>query len=340
MDTTAALAKAEDALRQASKIKVNDKTSNAALTTLKTDLREIVADLQSTPEPTPTTSIEWGAWIDGSTYGSIYGDAPWDAKTVELFTQHTGKKPGIIHWGQPFGAMDLNALKLCKSYGAKPLVDTSLPVNEIVTGAKNAVIDSLANVCKSFGSEMIIRPAWEMNGTWFTNYSRNPNYVAAWKIFVSRIRAICGSQVKFLWCPNLQYDVASTEWIDKSWPGGEFVDYTGFDGYNFNTPWVTATQAFAATYDHIATLAPTKPMIIGETACAEAGDGGAKKAAWITSLLTTELPQNFPLVKGLVWFNWPIEESGTKRTWPIESSSLAQTAFKVGIASSYYKSGV
>src|SRR5207249_7316980 len=36
--------------------------------------------------PPPVPSIYWGAYMDGdNTYGSDYGDAPWDANTWGLF---------------------------------------------------------------------------------------------------------------------------------------------------------------------------------------------------------------------------------------------------------------
>ncbi len=47
--------------------------------------------------------------------------------------------------------------------------------------------------------------------------------------------------------------------------------------------------------------------------------------------LATQLPQNFPRIKALVWFNWRIYQQALN-WWPfqIESSSSAQTAFKNG----------
>jgi hypothetical protein len=328
-------------------VKPNRPASTAGLAAGKQKVREARALLEaapaSLPEPAPTPStsaIDWGAWIDGSAEGSGRGTVPWDKVTWELFCQHAGKKPTLLHWGQPVpvsGTMDLNALNLCHSYGAKPVVDTQFPIAEIISGAKNSAIDALANVLKTFGHPVILRFGWEQNGGWFP-WGRNPDFIAAWRIYVTRVRAICGSQVQFLWCPNLQYDAASREWIDKTWPGDDFVDYAGFDGYNFGgDEWRSATTAYKATYDHIAALT-SKPMIVGETASAEAGDGGTKKAEWITALLGTTLP-SLPQIKAFLWFDWPIIESGVTRTWPIESSAPAQAAFKAGIASSYYKAG-
>jgi hypothetical protein len=69
--------------------------------------------------------------------------------------------------------------------------------------------------------------------------------------------------------------------------------------------------------------------MIGETSSTELG--GSKKD-WIANALTYQLPNAFPNVKALVWFNW--NDQGTD--WVIETSPAAQQAFADGIASAYY----
>jgi hypothetical protein len=71
--------------------------------------------------------------------------------------------------------------------------------------------------------------------------------------------------------------------------------------------------------------------MIAETASSE---NGGSKAAWITDMLTTQLPANFPNVKAFIWFDWNAGDPAL--SWPIESSATAQSAFAAGIASSYY----
>jgi hypothetical protein len=66
--------------------------------------------------------------------------------------------------------------------------------------------------------------------------------------------------------------------------------------------------------------APGKPLMISETGSSEKG---GSKAAWIREALEVQLPQSFPAVKGLVW--WNRFEDGFD--WPIETSASAQAAF-------------
>jgi hypothetical protein len=77
--------------------------------------------------------------------------------------------------------------------------------------------------------------------------------------------------------------------------------------------------------------------MIAETSSEESG---GSKASWITDLLGT-LPQSFPQIKALVWYNHRAYDSGLNHWWPweIESSATSQTAFANGIASNYYAPG-
>ena len=77
-------------------------------------------------------------------------------------------------------------------------------------------------------------------------------------------------------------------------------------------------------------IAPGKPMMIGETASTEVG---GSKAAWITDLLTRQLPQRFPKVHALVWF----DKRWDGMDWPISTSPAARDAFRHAIAAPRYE---
>jgi mannan endo-1,4-beta-mannosidase len=66
-----------------------------------------------------------------------------------------------------------------------------------------------------------------------------------------------------------------------------------------------------------------KPVIIAETACAEA-EGG--KAAWISAMFES-LDRDYDRVVGVVWFN-----ARKEHDWRIESSSESSEAFRRGAA--------
>jgi beta-mannanase len=134
--------------------------------------------------------------------------------------------------------------------------------------------------------------------------------------------------------------------LEGLYPGDDYVDWTCMDGYNWgtdhgNSGWWSLTDVFAGsiytgrfnTYRELLTLAPDKPVMIGETGSSE---HGGSKAAWISSALGVELFSNFPSVKAFIWFN---SDSGDPTlNWAIDSSPEAQAAFAEAIADPAYAS--
>jgi hypothetical protein len=86
-----------------------------------------------------------------------------------------------------------------------------------------------------------------------------------------------------------------------------------------------------ATYENVVrNVAPSKPLMIGETASSEFG---GSKADWIRDTLSVQVPDNFPRIKAFIWFN--VKD---KADWQIETSPAATAAFRKAIGSPYYAS--
>jgi hypothetical protein len=261
------------------------------------------------------------------------GDAPWDGTTWDIFEAHAGKRLSLLAWGQPFGQLALGPLQSTLARGAVSLVTVDFPVSEILSGAANARVDAMAAAAKSFGSQILLRPGWEMNGTWYA-WSRKTDYAAAWRRLVDRMRGAGATNVRFVWCVNVLYGTGSDP--APYYPGDAYVDYVGIDGYNWGVGsakpdrWKTPSEVFGPTIQRCAEIAPTKQIVICETACTE---HGGSKAEWIGQLLGNFLPSH-PRIVGLCWFNDLADAAGMD--WLIETSAAAQAAFKAGIASPYY----
>jgi hypothetical protein len=297
------------------------------------------------------SSIYWGGYIEGTqTYNYYYGgsweNSPWDiadtgGATINKFESNAGKKVSIIHYGQPppwSQAFAPNVASLVTNHGAIPMIDMGSSSDSLATmasGGYDASIKTWATSVKTWGHPFFFRPWWEMNGTWFTwgsqAASSPTSYVNAWRHFHDVVVAQGATNVTWVWCPNIE--PASGTSLSTLYPGDSYVDWTCMDGYNQGTSSISFSQVFSQTYKDILAIAPTKPVVIGETSSYEFG---GTKASWVTDALTTQLPVNFPKIKALVWFNWRINENGIWKEWPIESSSGTQAAFKSGIASTYY----
>jgi Glycosyl hydrolase family 26 len=290
--------------------------------------------------------VYWGAWLGGNAYSTPekeYGDGPWDSETWNLFEKHAGKKISIEHFGQPAPwnqAFAAGPLNLTRERGAIPLMDMDpdgVTLKEIVEGKKDSYFTTWAKAVKAWGYPMFFRWTWEMNGTWFqygAEAAANPTlYKEAWWHLHNIVEEQGASNVTWVWCPNLSFPGSTS--FTSLYPGDKYVDWTCLDGYNFGTnpaqpdSWKSFSTLYTPSYNELLSLAPTKPIMIGEMASTEYG---GSKASWITDAIGTQIPKNFPKIKAIVWYNkW---DGG--KDWPIETSSSSESAFAGAIASTYY----
>lgn len=308
-----------------------------------------VVALADTPR---TPSIYWGAYVEGrSTYatlfGGTWGDSPWDGKTVNQFERDAGKRMSIEHYGEPppwVAPFDVAAAQLVARRGAIAAIDMSsqdVPLAQIAAGRYDSSIKSWAESARRFGRPFFLLFDEEMNGTWY-GYSPGKNgntvgdFIAAWRHIHDVMDAEGASNVTWVWCPNIDPYHSLTPYASL-YPGDAYVDWTCLNGYNWGrTQWQTFDEVFGQSYREILAVAPSKPVMIGEMSSDESG---GSKAAWITDALTQELPQHFPQIKAVLWFNWRIYQDGEWWPWEIESSPAAQSAFAQAIRLPYYAAG-
>jgi beta-mannanase len=329
-------------------------TTAATTTTVATTTTPTTTTVSTTTPSTPSSSIYWGAYMDGSDtysylYGGTWGDAPWDSNTWAKFQSNTGKAPSIVHWGlgTPWGhdfSYWQGTFNLVQSKGSLSLADMStgsVPLSDISSGLYDGSLRTWAEQAKAWGHPFFLRPDWEMNGSWFpwgttaSNQNTPAQYVAAWRHMRTLFDSVGATNVTWVWCPNLAYSGSVP--YSQLYPGDAYVDWTCLDGYNMGTSSTSFSSLYSASYAALTALAPTKPVMIAEVGSLEYGTG--VKAAWTTDTLSTQLPNNFPQVKAFVWFNWRISENGAWRNWEIESSASSQAAFASAIASPYYEAG-
>jgi hypothetical protein len=310
-----------------------------------------------------TSRIYWGASINGqNTYGYLYGGSwgnpPWDDNTWNRFESNAGKKVSILSWSNPppwanrFNDF-LSMHEKVRARGDLSLIDMNsenVPLRDIANGVYDWALKEWAQQVAAWGHPFFLRWDWEMNGNWFpwspgVNGNTTSDYINAWRHFHDVAVQAGASNITWVWCPNVDPNTTGYWWTpyEQVYPGDAYVDWTCLSGYNkgsIYTPpgWQSPSQVFATSYNRLLQLAPTKPILIGETSSEESG---GSKASWISDLLGTQLRQNFPQIKALVWFNCRDYDAGLNHWWPyeIESSPSAQAAFATGIASSYYAPG-
>jgi beta-mannanase len=212
-------------------------------------------------------------------------------------------------------------------------------LSDVISGRYDTYIREFATKAKAWGHPFLLRFNWEMNGNWFpwaegVNGNQPGQYVAAWRHVHDIFTAVGATNVSWVWCPNVEWNGTLAN-IASTYPGDEYVDWTGLDGYNWGTNpahpgrWETFRQLYRSTYQYITeTVAPSKPMLIGEIGSTEYG---GSKATWIREMLS-QIPTEYPKIRALLWF----DKFDSGMDWPIETSSTAESAFAEGIHNPAY----
>ena len=315
-------------------------------------------------------SIYWGAMVDGKVPSTTNLQG-----VFATFETRSNKRMSIIHWGQPWkmsdgtwGEFQTTYFQNVRNHGSIPMLNWAsqklgggvnqpdFQLRDIYNGNYDTYIRRWATDAKNWGHPFFLRFNHEMNGWWYpwgegklssgaiVNGNSAGDFIRAWRhvhdIFVS----VGATNVTWVWAPNHMGTSSNYASLSTIYPGDAYVDWTGFSVYNKYSTWaglnplLTGSSGmtwFRNSYSLMLGVAPNKPMMLAEWASVEAGDGGTKKAAWITDALTTQIPTNFPKIKAVVWMNWDINEG---RTYPIQSSTAATNAWKTGIGSALYAS--
>jgi hypothetical protein len=270
-----------------------------------------------------------------------------------------GKAPSIVEWGSDFHAdawcggycnFTTSLYQTVRQNGQIPLLSWGTTDNdggdgytdaEIAGGSQDAYLTQWAEAAKAWGHPLFLRFDWEMNGNWFpwspgVNGNTASSYVAMWRHVHDIFTSVGATNVNWVWCPNIDPNHSFTS-LASVYPGDAYVDWTCLDGYNGDDPWTSFQSLFQSTYNEITqSIAPSKPMLIGEVATTESG---GSKADWINNMFN-ELPTDFPDVHGFLWYDVTSPGPGGQSDWPLESSSAAASAFSAGIASSAYTTNV
>lgn len=193
----------------------------------------------------------------------------------------------------------------------------------IADGSFDAYLIEWANAAKTYGKPVIFRYAWEMNGTWFPWSPYTPgigntyydvgntpeNYVASWRHIYNVVKPIAPN-VKFYWCPNA-VNTAPNARMASFYPGNNYVDYVGFDEYNWypknienltlSIAWKGSIEAIRQIVTGSTTTLSTIPIIIGETGVLANNELRNEKLNYNTIYST------YPDIKSIIFFDIDVD---------------------------------
>lgn len=279
--------------------------------------------------------------------------------TIRLHNEFAGwaKKPDFVGFFQQWPARPdlfsagetLATLENISSYGAVPFItlepmiidsdrEIVIPAQEIIEGRWDEYLTAYATVLRQFGKPLIIRFAHEMNiiryhwGSTPHQYEQSPEpYRKMFRHVWRKINEIADDNIAWMFCPNHQSLTSlippeQAEWNKMCiwYPGREYVDLLGIDGYNWGeassainysgkSNWQTPWDLFASPIDELRAVATDVPLLIGETASVKPAE---KRDEWIMQMLQMS---NDRQINGILWFqvnkehDWRIVPEETHR---------------------------
>jgi glycosyl hydrolase family 26 len=219
-----------------------------------------------------------------------------------------------------------------------------IKLRDIVSGSWDPYIRARAAEFAAVGSPIMVRWGHEFNGNWYpwavsTNGNDPALYISAYRHVHDLVKAAGATNVQWVWTFNTDSS-PSASWNEpaQAYPGSDYVDWVGIDGYNWGfgpswdttgNHWVSFSSLYGSAYQKARSIAPNKPVTIAEIASSE--DGG-NKAAWINDLSAQLRSGAYPDLKLISWFDQNKEE-----LWAGDSTGASRSAFTAWVNQSFMR---
>jgi len=276
--------------------------------------------------------------------------APQNMAYIKSFEKTFNKRPAMIMWyadySSDFPAEDCEDVY---KYGAVPQIvwepwiwgdEGKIKLDNIIKGEWDRYIEEWAKDIKAFKKTVFLRWGHEFNiekYPWgIINNGRIPEkYVKAYRRVHDIFKKAGAANVKWIWCFN-NYPNPNEPWNswDMAYPGDEYVDWIGIDGYNWGTSqswsgWQSFKEMFRDQVREVSKKYPGKPVMIAEFGSCE--DGG-NKANWVKDI-PSAMKISMTQVKAMILFD-------TKKEcdWRTTSSKKAEEAYRSILKDPYFLS--
>ncbi len=302
---------------------------------------------------TSTRHIALGAWTEGL----------FDPKTNQLhpesllaFEDLIQRQVAIAHyylgWEYLADSNLRSQFAIIRTFGWEPMLNVNpyyfsgCPVSElplyraIATGKCDDFLHKAGRNLSQIQQPFYLLFAWEMNNPqneWsiYHTGSTADDFVNAWHHIYTIFKQEKATNVIWVFCPNVPDDQNIT--YEKIYPGNNFVDWIGMDGYNWGTTqswsqWVSFSGVFRGSYNKLLAIAPGKPMMLAEV---NTTDQGGDKGAWYKDMFARQIPYNFSDIQAVVIFN----EDRSKQenvNWRVDITSKSLDSFTSIIHSRFY----
>lgn len=291
-------------------------------------------DLGTVPAQHTADGILWGYTVEG---------IPQNSEKITDIEKEVGVEAGMIvfflAWPSPdsrqSASFPVETCETIREHGAVPVLtwepfyfsqndeEQMIDSDTVCNGEYDEYLKAFAKSVEKWGHPVLIRFGHEMNIRryhWGTRGKEEfgpaspGKYQRMFRHVVSIFREVNADNVLWVFCPNAEsvpntsFDpTAGWNLISAYYPGDEWVDILGMDGYNWGTTrtldengWQSRWESFRAIFKNahkkLRRLAPQKPLFVFETASV---NKGGDRAEWLQNALRTAKSWQ---LNGICWF--------------------------------------
>jgi parallel beta-helix repeat protein len=228
----------------------------------------------------------------------------------------------FVPWGRGLGTAPATHL----AAGRIPMISFGRAANPraVAAGRHDRYLRSLASSVAALGRPVLLRYASGMDGAAPGTVTRSgPAYVAAWR-HVHDLFAAAGVRAFWVWSPNAAAFAGARGGVDRYWPGDDYVDWVGADGFNWSgctggSTWRDFGAIFKAF--HVWGAARAKPLMISGTGSVEDLADPGRKRAWYLGAARA-LAGSMPRVRAVVML-----DQGGRCDWRPDTSASSLQGF-------------
>ena len=314
-------------------------------------------------------------------FGLAADGLPGDSQLFDQKDAVLGQSPSTVEWFQNFGdPYPFAKVDGAWVRGALPVITwmsapadfatapdlASYSLTAIAAGGQDSYIKAWAASIAVQKMPVVIRFDHEENGNWYpwsigwhkqgigvgVNSPTNTAaaYVSAWQrvwnIFQSygannyAIWAYVPSRINTL--SSYGTGMSQSEIVAAGYPGDQFVDWVGVDGYQYNSAESTTySDTFAASFAALESFS-SRPIFVAEMGSAQ--QAGDQQARWLKQTLAALAAD--PRVISAIYFDNDvtgvhyIDGLPVRTNWTIDSSEQSVAAVRSGISAGDFRTGI
>ncbi|WP_437669222.1 glycoside hydrolase family 26 protein [Sorangium sp. So ce131] len=261
----------------------------------------------------PRNGAWWGGYAPARNFGWDWGAA------IEDLEAKAGRKLDLVYRYHDWGTSDNGVFpdaheteQLNNGYvvhlsweSRRYSAGQNVTWTEIANGSQDAVIDAAAQRVKNAPGKIMIAFDHEMdNVDVHSADGPDADYVAAYRRVVDRFRAAGVTNVVWVWTPMGWSGTRSR--LPGLYPGDSYVDWLGYDPYNFyacnGTGWKDPATTIGSHYDWMHQPAQMawhgdKPYILSEFSSHEDPADPARKGQWLRTFV--DALKRYPDIKAV-----------------------------------------